>query len=264
MAKKDDNYTFPWGFHLGDLCKDNGRMPLYTPSNDGGFCLLYDKVSEKKVDTMLESLCLELLTNMPHESLKVNLFDFGKKKFYNLSPLQYMHIYQVSYNPKMISSHFEELEKLIISRHKEILCCNRQTINEHNEKSKIKMNYQLVMLNLDNFPNEDIDLRRINNFLESALQAGVYVIPFGYQEMKNSTNQGVQAILKHFKNINITNNEFEITKDIFEFTELLADHDFEALDLNKDALLQETLTGADLESYMDADNIKLETDTKVK
>lgn len=241
MAQKDENYTFPWGFHIGDLYKDNGKMPLYTPSNDGGFCLLYDKVSEKQVDTMLESLTLELLSNMPYESLKVHLFDFGKKKFYNLSPLQYMQLYQVSYNDAMISNHFEELEELIVSRHQEILCCNRQTINEHNEKSKIKMNYHLVLLNLANFPKDDITLRRINNFLESAVIAGVYVIPFAYQEMKESESEGVQAILKHFKHINIRDDKFEITKEIFEFTELLADHEFEALSLDKDALLQETL-----------------------
>ncbi|CAA6816928.1 MAG: Unknown protein [uncultured Sulfurovum sp.] len=264
MAKKEENYTFPWGFHLGDLSKDNEPMPLYTPSNDGGFCLLYDKVSEKKVDTMLESLCLELLASMPHESLKVHLFDFGRKKFYNLSPLQYMHIYQISHNAKMIETHFEEIEELIISRHKEILCCNRQTIDEHNQKSKIKMGYHLVLLNLANFPNEEIEIRRINNFLESAVIAGVYVIPFGYQEMKESDNAGIQAILKHFKNINIRENKFEITKEVFEFTELLTNHEFEALNLDKDALLQETLTGANLEAYMDSENIKLETNTRVK
>ncbi|CAA6800884.1 MAG: Unknown protein [uncultured Sulfurovum sp.] len=265
MAQNKENYTFPWGFHLGDLvAKDSGRMPLYTPSNDGGFCLLYDKVSEKQVDTMLESLCLELLSSMPHESLKVNLFDFGRKKFYNLSPLQYMHLYQISYNDAMISAHFEEIEETIVSRHQEILCCNRQTIDEHNQKSKMKMNYHLVLLNLDNFPNDEVELRRINNFLESAVIAGVYVIAFGYEEMKESDNAGVQAILKHFKNINIRDNKFEITKEIFEFTELLTDHAFEALDLDKDALLQETLTGANLEAHMDSENIKLETDTRVK
>jgi len=264
MANNNENYRFPWGFHLGDLLgEEHEKMPLYTPSNDGGFCLLYDKVSEKKVDTMLESLCLELLSSMPHESLKVDLFDFGKKKFYSLSPLQYMHLYQVSYNDVMISAHFETIEKMIISRHQEILCCNRQTIDEHNQKSKIKMNYHLVLLNLANFPNDEIELRRVNNFLESAVIAGVYVIAFGYQEMKESSSAGVQAILNHFKNINICNNKFEITEEIFEFTELLEDHTFEALDLNKDALLQEIVTQGDLESFLDPENIKLETNTKV-
>ena len=88
MVNKDEYYAFPWGFHLGDLHKDNKKIPLYTTSNDGGFCLLYDKSSEKQADKLLESLSLQLLATMPHESLKVNLFDFGKKKFYNLSPLQ--------------------------------------------------------------------------------------------------------------------------------------------------------------------------------
>ena len=87
MSQKDESYAFPWGFHLGTLSKGNDKIPLYTGTNDGGFCLLYDKASEKKVDILLESLCLELLESMPHGSLKIDMFDFGKKKFYNLSPL---------------------------------------------------------------------------------------------------------------------------------------------------------------------------------
>ena len=79
MSNKNENYAFPWGFHLGDLHKGHETIPLYTNSSDGGFCLLYDKVSEAKADKLLESLCLELLSTMPHESLRVDLFDFGKK-----------------------------------------------------------------------------------------------------------------------------------------------------------------------------------------
>ena len=78
MTGKDEQYAFPWGFHLGDLHKDHETIPLYTVSSDGGFCLLYDDASETKADKLLESLCLELLSTMPHESLQVNLFDFGK------------------------------------------------------------------------------------------------------------------------------------------------------------------------------------------
>ena len=58
MPENNENYTFPWGFHLGDLHKENQIIPLYTSSEEGGFCLLYDKASEAKADVMLESLCL--------------------------------------------------------------------------------------------------------------------------------------------------------------------------------------------------------------
>ena len=263
MAKENENYTFPWGFHLGDLTKGKERMPLYTNSNDGGFCLLYDKASEKKADNLLESLTLELLNSMPKESLKVDMFDFGKKKFYHLSPLQPMQLYQVSYTKEMISESFERLEAIIISRHTELLCCNRKTIDEHNQKSRMRQGYHLVLINLANFPTEEIELRRIQNSVESAQQAGVYVIAFGYQELLQSKNQTTQAMLKGFKNIKVNQGEFEITSDIFEFMELLSDHNFESLDLNKHALLQQVLQKADLENFMDPETIKLEENTKV-
>lgn len=264
MDKTEENYAFPWGFHLGDLSKDRATMPLYTPTNDGGFCLLYDKVSEKKVDTMLECLALELLSTMPHESLTIDLFDFGKKKFYSLSPLQYMQVYRVSHNNEMVETRFEEIENIIITRHQELLCCNRQTIDEHNQKSKMKKDYHLILMNLEKFPNEQIELRRIQNFVESAYAVGVYVIAFGYHEMLESDNASVQSILKQFKNIKITDNEFEINEKIFEFVELLQDHNFEPLDKNKELLLQQVMDNANLEEFINPDNIQLETDTKVK
>ena len=263
MSKKDESYAFPWGFHLGSLCKDNARIPLYTATNDGGFCLLYDKASEKKADNLLESLCLELLSSMPHGSLKVDMFDFGKKKFYSLSPLQNFELYHTAYNQEMMSTLFEALEKTVISRHDELLCCNRPSITEHNQKSKLKETYHIVLINLKNFPTQDIEIRRIQNFVESANLAGVYVIAFGYQEIEESTNESIQVILNHFKKLRVTKGKFDISKDIFEFVELLDDHLFEPLDLNKGVLLQKVFANADLESFMDPENIKLEENTKV-
>ncbi len=264
MAEKDEKYAFPWGFHLGDLHKGNETIPLYTLSSDGGFCLLYDDASEAKADKLLESLCLELLSTMPHESLRVDLFDFGRKKFYNLSPLQYVQLYRTAYDPRMMSALFKELEETVISRHKELLCCNRPTISEHNQKSKLKQMYHLVLINLENFPTEELELRRIKNFVESAVQAGVYIIAFGNQTIEESQNKATQTILEHFKQLRVTEGEFTITKEIFEFVELLEDHDFKSLDLDKGSLMQKTLTNADVEGLINPENIKLEENTKVK
>lgn len=263
MIEKDEKYAFPWGFHLGDLRKEGARIPLYTHTKDGGFCLLYDKISEHKADTLLESLCLELLTTLPHGSLKVDMFDFGKKKFYSLSPLQHFGLYETAFNPETMNRLFESLENTIISRHKNLLCCNRPSITEHNQKSRLKETYHVVLINLKNFPSDDIALRRINNFVESAYHAGVYVIAFGYLDSEQSENKNVQAFLQHFKTLRVKEGKFAITKEIFEFTELLEEYTFEALDLNKSELLQKIYINADLEKMIDPNNIKLEENTKV-
>ena len=263
MADKDEKYAFPWGFHIGDLHKGHEIIPLYTGTNDGGFCLLYDKASEPKADNLLESLCLEMLSQMPHGSLQVDLFDFGKKKFYNLSPLQYIQLFKTAYNADMMSSHFEDLEKTIVSRYQDLICCNRPSISEHNQKSKLKQMYHLVLINLENFPTDEIELRRIQNFVESAANAGVYVIAFGNHEIAKSENKTTQVILEHFKKIIVTEGKFAITKEIFEFVELLEDHTFESLNLDKNTLMQQALTNADLENLMDPESIKLEENTKV-
>ena len=264
MAEKDESYAFPWGFHLGDLSNEDEKIPLYTHSNDGGFCLLYDNISERKADNLLESLSLQLLSSMPHGSLKVELFDFGKKKFYHLSPLQHMQLFRTAYNPEMMGELFKEIEETIISRYEELICCNRPNINEHNQKSKLKQMYHLVLINLHHFPTEEIELRRIQNFVESAQKAGVYVIAFGNHESEKSENKTTQAILQHFKKLKVTDNKFEITKEIFEFPELLETHRFESLALDKSTLMQKTLTNANLENLMNPESIKLEENTKVK
>ncbi len=263
MTVKDEKYAFPWGFNLGNLCNAKESIPLYTATNDGGFCLLYDKVSEAKVDALLESLCLELLATMPNGSLKVDMFDFGKKKFYSLSPLQNVELYQTAYNNDMMTRLFENLEKMIISRHNDLLCCNRPSITEHNQKSRLKETYHLVLINLKNFPTSKIEVRRIKNFVESAYHAGVYVIAFAYHEIEESENEGMQVILNHFKKLRVNEGKFDITKEIFEFAELLEDHSFEPLDLDKGALLQKVFANANLEKMMDPENIKLEVDTRV-
>jgi hypothetical protein len=264
MENKDESYAFPWGFHLGDLHKEKTVIPLYTNTKDGGFCLLYDKTSERKADEVLEGLCLELLTTMPHKSLKVEMFDFGRKKFYHLSPLQYIELYSVYHNTEMINNHFDRLEKLIISRHTDLLCCNRKTIDEHNQKSKMKQMYHLMLINLNNFPTVEQDLRRIQNFVESASQAGMYIIAFGNLEIEESSSETTQAILKHLKTLRVRDNHFEITPEIFEFMELLEDHQFKSLAIDKPSQLQKIMTNADLETLLDPESIKLETDTKVK
>jgi hypothetical protein len=263
MSDKNENHAFPWGFHLGDLHNDNETIPLYTSSHDGGFCLLYDKASEAKADNLLESLCLELLASMPHESLRVDMFDFGRKKFYHLSPLKYIQLYKNAHNYEMMTTLFEEVEKIIISRYEDLLCCNRPTINEHNQKSKLKQQYHLVLINLEIFPTQELELRRVQNFIESAAKAGVYVIAFGNQEIIQSQNQSTQEILQHFKHVVANEGRFDITEDIFEFVELLRDHTFKPLALEKSYLMQEVLTNADLEAFLDPEAIKLETNTKV-
>ncbi|WP_309496947.1 hypothetical protein [Sulfurovum sp.] len=264
MADKDESYAFPWGFQLGDLHKEDEKIPLFTSTNGGGFCLLYDDISEPKADNLLESLSLTLLSSMPHDSLKVELFDFGKKKFYHLSPLQYMHLFRTAYTPGMMEELFKELEETIISRYQELICCNRPTISEHNQKSKLKQMYHFVLINLHNFPSEEIEPRRIQNFVESAEKAGVYIVAFGNHEIENSENKNIQILLQHFKTLKVTENEFDITEEIFEFPELLHTHRFTSLALDKNALMQKTLTNANLEKLMDPESIKLEENTKVK
>jgi hypothetical protein len=263
MTQNEENYAFPWGFHLGDITTNSKKTPLYTESKDGGFTLLYDKASEKSADRLLESLALELLSTMPYELLKISMIDKGRKKFYRLSSLQPIGLYEVAYDAKSIEGFFDRLEKMIIARHTELLCCNRQTIDQHNQKSRMKQNYHLVLLNIENFTQQGFSKRRIDNFLESAYQAGVYVIAFGNQELLQSKEETTQSILKRFKQLKVDNNQFHITPEIFEFQELLEEGAFAPLNIVNDQLMHKILAKADIESFLDPEAVTLEVNTKV-
>ena len=91
----------------------------------------------------------------------------------------------------------------------------------------------------------------------------MYIIAFGNQEIEQSESKTTQALLQRFKKIRVTQGEFAITEEIFEFAELLEDHSFESLNLEKSYLMQQVLTNADLEAFLDPETIRLEENTKV-
>lgn len=239
MDLKD--YRFPWGVYLGDLVNDTDTIPLLIDSQKGGFCLLFDENSKDIAEDLIENIALSLIDVLPLSLLKADLFSFGKKRFMHLASLQKCSIYDVAFTLNRAKTLYDTIEELILTRQHTLLSFETPTISDYNQKSSTKEPYHLVLLNLDDFPDETTSPRRIKNFLESAYDAGVYLIAFGSKDILHKPPKATKIILDKLPHITINSKNFAFDKEIFEYKEILETHSFEYLNQNKSSIVKRVL-----------------------
>lgn len=250
------NYAFPWGIYIGDLINNNDTIPLCLDSKEGGFCVLFDDSSEKIANNFMENIALKLLEVLAIGDMVIDIFDFShKKRFMHLSSLQNEKLYDIAFNQNSTTDKFNKLEEIALNRHHTVLDFNTPTISDYNQESKFKEQYHLILINLDSFPDEMTSQKRIKNFFDSAYEAGFYTIAFGNQEVLESELKATQAILNQFPQLHIKNKEITLTKELFEFIDLIDDYEFEYVNDNKDKIIKNLLAKLEKE-----DNSSVEKD----
>lgn len=174
---------FPECIYFGELSSSHrDDVPLYLPAKQGGFCLHYDKQDEIKINQLIENITLSILDDIPAGFAKVNIFDFrNRKAFPYLSELKQHNLYSIALNSAQATSLFNQLEETIQHRHHELFT-TEQHLDEYNQNSRRKELYHIVIINLDDFPDSQLNTRRIQAFLDSAYSAGFYVIAFSSGE----------------------------------------------------------------------------------
>ena len=251
-----ENHAFPWGIYIGDLIYNNDTIPFCLNSKEGGFCVLFDSSSEQIANNFMENIALKLLEVLAIGDMVIDIFDFShKKRFMHLSSLQHKKIYDIAFNQNSATNKFNKLEEIALNRHHTILDFNTPTISDYNQKSRFKEQYHLLLINLDSFPDEMTSQKRIKNFFDSAYEAGFYTIAFGNQEVLKSESKATQAILKQFSHLHIKNKEINLTKELFEFIDLIEDYEFEYVNDNKDKIIENLLAKLEKE-----DNSSVEKD----
>lgn len=232
-----DNYVFPWGVYIGKLEYKNNEIPALINANEGGFVLLFDNTNEEIVNNFIENITLTLLNVMPLNSLKIYVFDFGKKRFLYLSELGKIGIYNIAYTMNKAKYYFDELEDMVLKRYHNYLNIDTPNLNEYNLKNNTSEEFILLIINLEDFPDEMTNPKRIINFLESAYEAGVYVIAFGNKDIIDTNIKATKEILKYFPHITVTNSQFSIPEKLFKLQKLLKLYNFEYVNENKKILL---------------------------
>ena len=233
------NQPFPWGIYIGDLIDNNDTIPLCLDSKEGGFCVLFDDSSEKIANNFIENISLKLFEVLPIGDIVVDIFDFShKKRFMHLSSLQNEKLYDIAFNQNSATNKFNNIEEIALNRHHSILTSTAPTISDYNQQSKFKEQYHLLLINLDSFPDEMTSQKRIKNFFDSAFEAGFYTIAFGSQEVWKSESKATQAILNQFSHIYIEKRDIILTKELFEFADMIEDFEFEYVNDNKDKIIK--------------------------
>jgi len=236
------NQSFPWGIYIGDLTDNIDNIPLCLDSKQGGFCVLFDDSSEQIANNFIENIALKLFEVLPIGDIVVDIFDFShKKRFMHLSSLQKEKLYDIAFNQNSATNKFNTIEEIALNRHHTILDFATPTISDYNQQSKFKEQYHLLLINLDSFPDEMTSQKRVKNFFDSAFEAGFYAIAFGNQEVLKSESKATQAILNHFSHLNIVNKKIKLSKELFAFTNLIENYEFEYVNDNKDKIIKNLL-----------------------
>ena len=238
---KTQSYTFPWGVYIGDLLDKDNTIPLCIDSRDGGFCVLFDEKSEEVANNFIENIALKLFEVMPTTSLEVDIFDFGRPRFMKLSALKKANLYRVLYSKNRASDRFDILDELKNERIHNLLSFDTPTLNEYNKENEEREKFYLLLINLDDFPDETTSPKRVKNFFETSWDAGFYTIVYGSKELLDSKLKSTQALLNKFNTIKIEDTQFEISDRLFEFKELLKEYEFEYVNDNKERIIKQIL-----------------------
>jgi nucleoside-triphosphatase THEP1 len=236
-----NNHTFPWGVYIGDFIDNNYIIPLCLDSNQGGFCVLFDEASEAVSNNFIENVALKLFEVIPLGGIEVDIFDFGRPRFMKLSALKKANLYHVSFSKNRASDRFDTLDELKNDRLHNLLSFDAPTLSEYNKLNNETEKFHLLLINLDDFPDEMSSPQRIKNFFNASSDAGFYTILFGAEDILQSKSKAMQEVLKRFDFIEINSTQFKISKEIFAFSELLKNFEFEYINDNKEQILKQLL-----------------------
>ncbi len=231
------NHTFPWGIYIGDLIDNNDIIPLCLDSRQGGFCVLFDDTSQAVANNFIENVALKLFEVMPIGMIKANIFDFGDIRFLALATFERLGLYDIAYEPKSSKHKFEALHELSRDRIHGVLE-GYESLSDYNKESDYAESYHLLLINVEDFVNEMGNIRELKRFFDTAFKAGFYTILFGGIALKESKSEIMQEMLSHFPKLSIEKQKFYLTKELFEFADMLEEYEFNSVDDNKEQIVQ--------------------------
>lgn len=233
-------YEFPWGMYIGDMQVGKDAVPFLADTRHGGVVVEYDNASEDKAIDFIEQITLSMLSTVPLGNMKVDLFDFGKKRFLHLATLEKAGIYKVAYTQRKAESLFEELEELAQRRQHDFISAETPTLSDYNRMEKAHEVYRLVLMHLPDFPGETHFVRRIKNFVDMAMESGIYVIAF-YRKDDLPDKKFIAPIVDAFPKILFKNDRISVEKELIPHQELYNRSTFQALFVDKKAIAKELL-----------------------
>lgn len=234
--------AFPWGIHIGDLIDENSTIPIYLPSNVGGFCVLFDDNSLAVANNFIENIALNLFASLPAGAIAADVFDFShRQRFMHLAALHNAGLYQIALGVNPATQQFNALESLALHRHHHLLSFKAPTLSDYNQTSPLSEKYHLVLINLEHYPDDVASYKRIKEFFDAAYEAGFYCIAYASQAIVESDKKATRYFLQRYPHIDVLNQQVQLNETVFEFADLALGYDFECLNANKQQLVDNLL-----------------------
>ncbi|PID63573.1 MAG: hypothetical protein CR974_01705 [Gammaproteobacteria bacterium] len=246
-----NTYTFPWGIYIGDLtpktsATDTDDIPVLLPAEAGGFMVNYDSDSEAVSNQFIENVVLLLAQALPPKALHIHVFDFDTApRFRYLSQLKSHGLYHLYATAETAKKGFDGLEETARHRLHELLPPEITNLSAYNETADYPEPYHLLLVNMDYYPDDFVDVKRIKSFFDSAGKAGIYSILYNgdddEEEMKGNREKSVNYLCQRFNALEIVDKTAELSPQLFEFSELCEFYDYELVDANQTQILKQLL-----------------------
>lgn len=247
---KKENH-FPWGIYIGDLISkidtdDTDDIPVLLPAKAGGFCVDYDANSKILTNSFIESTVLMLAEALPPKALHIHIFDFDiEPRFRYLSKLKPHGLYHLYDTTNVAKIGFDQLENIARHRLHELLSPEINNLSKYNQTANYPEPYHLVLINLDDYPDDNVGIKRIKAFFNSATKAGIYTIAYHNsdhnEEMNGNREKNFTHLRQHFKQLSINNKTATLSPELFEFSELCEFYDYELADANHTQITEQLL-----------------------
>ncbi len=241
-------YSFPFGIYCGDLIDNNDiHKPLLLPEETGGFCVLFDSDKEEESNSFIENVTLQLLDVIAKQKLEINIFDYSiRKRFSYLSSFKSDGLYKILNKSKFSNDQFAELEDIAFKRHDELLSSKNRTISIYNKESKFPEIYYLLIINLEDFPDDFTSDKRFIELISAAHEAGIYIIAFGNKEILSTKKKAIKHILTQYPVIEMFGDDVVLKphNKVTSLIDLMAKYKFKIKLLNED---RDTITEKILE-----------------
>ena len=161
----------PWGIQIGDYLSGNAEIPAILPTAKTGFCLHYDAADEDRAIHFSESAALNLMAELPANSLHVHLIDYNMRvriRFPHLSELFASGLCRHAGNSAEAESLFNDIEQLVQQRHRNLLGIHTPDLIAYNRQSDDPQPYHLLLINADDYPDERTSWKRLQNLYQAA------------------------------------------------------------------------------------------------
>ena len=164
----------PWAWPLGELHTTTASQPAASvapalwPTQAGGLWLRCDAATHSAAVQALEACVLDVLLALPVGAAQVKVFDFAiRKRFTALAQLQPPGLYRLYSHAQQAQKGLEELEQLARKRHHHLLG-DSPTLAHYNAQAARPEAYELAVINLDDFPTQTVDAKRLVALMQDA------------------------------------------------------------------------------------------------